>query len=140
MSAAEALRAARAVGLTVMSDGECLLLEADVEPPSAVLDALARHKPAILNLLRPGAFGWTADDWRAYFKDRCETARNNARTRAEAETLALACCVVKWLDHHPAPSPPGRCACCGKRDSPAAVVLPFGSEPGTHAWHGGLMP
>jgi hypothetical protein len=134
MSAAEALQAARAVGLTVRSDGDCLLLEADAEPPRAVLDALARHKPAILNLLRPGAFGWTADNWRAYFEDRCEAARNNERTRAEAEAVALACCVVNWLNHHPAPSPPGRCTCCGKTESPGAVLLPFGIEPGKHAW------
>jgi hypothetical protein len=33
MSAAEALHAARAAGLTVRSNGECLLLEANVEPP-----------------------------------------------------------------------------------------------------------
>jgi hypothetical protein len=32
MSAAEALRAARVGGITVRSDGECLLLEADVDP------------------------------------------------------------------------------------------------------------
>jgi hypothetical protein len=52
MSAAEALRAARAAGVTVRSDGECLLLEANVEPPQAVLDVLVRHKHAILDLLQ----------------------------------------------------------------------------------------
>src|SRR5262249_56782505 len=54
MSAAEALRAAHAAGITVMFDGEDLVLEASAEPPQAVLDELARHKLSILALLRPG--------------------------------------------------------------------------------------
>jgi hypothetical protein len=41
---------------------------------------------------------------------------------------------VKWMNQHPAPSAPGRCAWCGRPESPSAVVLPFGTEPGTHAW------
>ncbi len=42
--------------------------------------------------------------------------------------------VVEWLNLHPAPSAPGRCAWCGLPETPSAVVLPFGTEPGTHAW------
>ena len=42
--------------------------------------------------------------------------------------------VVEWLNQHPAPSAPGRCAWCGRPESPSAMVLPFGNEPGTHAW------
>jgi hypothetical protein len=42
--------------------------------------------------------------------------------------------IVDWLDQHPAPSPPGRCARCGRPESHSAVVLPFGTEPGTHTW------
>ena len=42
--------------------------------------------------------------------------------------------VVDWLNQHSAPSTPGRCAWCGKPESPSAVVLPFGTEVGTHAW------
>jgi hypothetical protein len=42
--------------------------------------------------------------------------------------------IVEWLNRHPAPSPPGRCALCRRPESPSAVVLPFGVEPGTHAW------
>src|SRR5437763_1303085 len=58
-----------------------------------------------------------------------------------AETLALACCVIEWLNQHPAPSPFGRCAWCGKAESPGAVVLPFGTEPGTHTWlHAACWP
>jgi hypothetical protein len=46
----------------------------------------------------------------------------------------LDACVVEWLNQHPAPSAPGRCAWCGTPESPGAVVVPFGTEPGTHAW------
>src|SRR4051794_40540321 len=42
--------------------------------------------------------------------------------------------IIEWLNHHPAPSSPGRCGWCGKADSSSAVVLPFGTEPGTHTW------
>ena len=41
--------------------------------------------------------------------------------------------IVEWLNQHPAPSPPGRCAWCGEPELSSAVVLPFGTEPGTHA-------
>jgi hypothetical protein len=75
MRAAGALRATRAVGIKVRSDGECLLLEADVEPTNAVLDALARHKPAILNLPRPRARS-RVDNWRA-----CPFGRSRAFSR-----------------------------------------------------------
>jgi hypothetical protein len=43
-------------------------------------------------------------------------------------------CIIEWLDQHPAPSPPGRCGWCGEPELPGAVILPFGTEPGTHAW------
>jgi hypothetical protein len=109
MSAAEALRAAYASGVRVTVEGESLVLEASVPPPPAVLNALSRYKVAIVALLRPTHGRWTADDWRAR-------------------------CVVEWLNQHPAPSPPGRCAWCGRPGSPGAVVLPFGTEPGTHTW------
>src|SRR5262245_44741809 len=39
--------------------------------------------------------------------------------------------VAEWLNQHPAPSSPDRCAWCGKDESP---VVPFGAGPGTHAW------
>src|SRR5262249_44690325 len=97
MSAAEALRAAHAAGVTVMPDGENLVLEAKAKPPQSVLDALSRHKFAILALIRPTQGGWSAEQ-------------------------------------HPAPSTPGHCAWCGRPESPRAVVLPFGTKLGTHAW------
>jgi hypothetical protein len=135
MSAAEALRAAHAAGVTVMFDGESLVLDANAEPPQVLLDALARHKLAIRALLRPWQDEWTAEDWRAYFDKRSGIAASrDGLPRSEAEALAFDCCVIEWLNQHPAPSAPGRCAWCGKAELPGAVVLPFGTEPGTHTW------
>ena len=44
MSAAEALKAARAAGIELGIDGDDLVLEATAPPPAAVLDLLSRHK------------------------------------------------------------------------------------------------
>jgi hypothetical protein len=138
MSAAEALRVAHAAGVTVTLDGDGLLLEAKAEPPPAVLDSLAHHKVAILALLGPGQGGWTTQHWRAYFAKRSRTAASrNALPQAEAEALAFDYCVIgviEWLNRHPDPSAQGRCAWCGRPELPGAVVLPFGTEPGMHAW------
>jgi len=57
MSAAEALKAARAAGISVHIDGDDLLLEASAPPPPAVLDLLSRHKAGIVALLRPANNG-----------------------------------------------------------------------------------
>jgi hypothetical protein len=133
MSAAEALRAARAAGVTVMPDGENLVLEAKAEPPRTVLDALAQHKRAIVALLRSGQQGWTAEDWQARFDERAGFLEyDGGLLRVEAEVQAFERCTIEWLNQHPAPSAPGRCAWCGRPESPAAVVVPFGT--GTHTW------
>src|SRR5262245_54197763 len=108
MNAAEALRAAYACGIRVTVEGENLVLEASLPPPDAVVDALSGCKVAIVALL-----GSTRGQW-----------SDTQRAR----------CVVDWLNQHPIPSPPGRCAWCGKPEWPGAVVLPFGTEPGTHTW------
>src|SRR5208283_2102364 len=52
MSAAEALEAARAIGVKVEVDGDDLVLEAEQAPPAQMLDALRAHKPEILELLQ----------------------------------------------------------------------------------------
>ena len=52
MSAAEALKAARAAGVRVGIDGDDLVLEAMAPPPSVLLDLLSRHKAGIVTLLR----------------------------------------------------------------------------------------
>ena len=117
MSAVEALRAARAVGITVTLNGENLVLEANAEPPEAVLDVLARNKLAVVVLLRSAQDIWRAEDWRARFHE----------LRAKAEVRAFNSCIAEWLNRNPSPSPAGRCAWCGKAETPSATVLPFGA-------------
>jgi hypothetical protein len=55
-----------------------------------------------------------------------------SRHKAEVVALLRARGVVEWLDHHPAPSAPGRCAWCGGPEARGAVVVPFGIGP--HTW------
>jgi hypothetical protein len=64
-----------------------------------------------------------------------ESARGvTAASRTGAEALAFEARIIEWLNRNPAPSPAGQCAWCGKRETESAVVVPFGAEPGTHAW------
>jgi hypothetical protein len=67
MSAAEALKAARAAGIRVGIDGDDLMLEASAPPPPAVLDLLSRHKAGIVALLRPAEDSWSAKNSRGFF-------------------------------------------------------------------------
>jgi len=78
---------------------------------------------------------WDAADWRYAFEERAGILEyDHGLTRAEAERQALGDMIVKWLDSHLASSRAGLCAWCGKRESPGATVVPFGTEPGAHAW------
>jgi hypothetical protein len=66
MSAAEALKAARAAGIRLGIDGDALTLEASEAPSPGVLDLL-RHKAGIVALLRPANDGWSTEDWLAFW-------------------------------------------------------------------------
>ena len=77
---------------------------------------------------------WDAEDWRARFDERAGFLEHDGGLlRVEAEVQAFDCCVVEWLNQHPARSAPGRCARCGKAETPSARVLPFGAGE-HHAW------
>jgi hypothetical protein len=129
------MRAARALGVEVTLDGNDLLLEADSEPPAATLEALSRYKAEIIELLRPNEDGWSAEDWRLCFEERVGIAEiGGGLPRADAEAQAFECCIVEWLNRNPTPSAAGHCAWCGRAESRDAVVLPYGTEPGTHIW------
>ena len=72
MSAAAALKAARALGVDVTLDGNDLLVEAVSEPPAATIEDLSRHKAEIIELLRPNKDGWSAEDWQLPMEcDQC---------------------------------------------------------------------
>ena len=64
MTAALALKSARAFGIHVRVDGDNWELEAPEQPPQAVLDLLSLHKAGILKLLRPNNDGWSVWGWR----------------------------------------------------------------------------
>ena len=135
MSAVEALKAARAAGVHLGIDGDGLVLEATSAPPTAVLDALSRHKAEIVALLRPGRDSWSAENWQVYFDERAGIAEfDGGLPRAEAEARAFACCVVEWLNRNPVCSPPGRCLDCGGSEDAHDKLLPYGTEPTGHAW------
>ena len=134
MSAAEALKAARAAGVELALDGDDLALRAASAPPAAVLDALSRHKAEIMVLLRPAEDGWSAEDWQVFFEERAGIVEfDGGLPRPEAEAQAFACCVVEWLNRNPELSPSGRCLSCSGRDHAHDPLLPYGVEP-THAW------
>jgi hypothetical protein len=138
MSAVEALRVARAVGIQLEIDGEDLVLQAPAPPPPAVVEALTHHKAEIVALLRPAKDGWSAEDWQLFFDERAGIFEfDGGIPRAAAEAKAFEACVIEWLNRNPAPSPAGRCAWCAQLESDSASIVPFGTEPGTHAWlHG----
>ena len=135
MTAVEALRQARAAGVWVEVDEDDLVLTAPAPPPQSVVSALAEHKPTLLRLLRPGACGWTAEDWFAFFEERAAIAEFEAGlARDKAEARAFLCCVSEWLNRNPASCPPGRCLHCGGRECPGDVLLPHGTEVAGHVW------
>jgi hypothetical protein len=143
MSAAEALKAARAAGIRLGIDGDALTLEAFIAPPPALLELLSRHKGSILALLRSGNDDRSAEGWQALFDERAGFAEfDGCLPRKEAETRAFACCVVEWLNGNPMPSPPGRCHGCGRAGLAHDALLPFGTGEATnHAWlHAGCWP
>jgi hypothetical protein len=135
MTAAEALKAARAAGVELALDGDDLVLNAASAPPAAVLDALSRHKAEIVVLLRPGCDGWSAEDWQVFFDERAGIVEfDGGLPRAEAEAQAFACCVAEWLNRNPERSPAGRCLECGDREHAHDPLLPYGIEPAGHVW------
>jgi len=77
---------------------------------------------------------WGAEDWRARFDERAGFLEHDGGwSRLEAEVQAFEQCIVEWLNANPSFSPAGRCAWCGKSETPSAMVLPFGAGE-HHAW------
>jgi hypothetical protein len=88
MSAAEALKAARAAGIHLGIDGDDLVLEASVPPPAAVLDAVSRHKAEIVLLLSPTRDGGSAESWHSFDERAGIIEYDGGAPRAWAEALA----------------------------------------------------
>jgi hypothetical protein len=136
MSAMQALNAARVAGVNVGIDGEDLVPQAPAPPPPAVIEALSRYKAKILAMLWPANDGWRPGDWKAFFDERAGILQfDGGLPKLAAEVLAFEACIIEWLDRSPPSSPTGRSAWCGERETQCTVVVPFGTEPGTHAVH-----
>jgi len=135
MSAIETIRMAEASGIRLEVEGHYLILDADFEPPVDVVNEITRDKAEIIELLAPHGDRWTAEDWQAFFDERAGISEvDGGQSKADAEALAFECCVVAWLNRHPEPSDPGRCAWCGTPDRDEHVVVPFGTESNGHTW------
>jgi hypothetical protein len=57
VNAAEVIKEAAAAGIQIAIEGDNLSLEAVAEPPEAIFELIAQHKPEIINLLRSGPGG-----------------------------------------------------------------------------------
>jgi hypothetical protein len=135
MSAAEALKAARAARLDLRVDGQDLVLNAPPPPPPIIMDLLARHKAGVIAILRAEDEDWPAYEWRFFYDERAAIAEfDGGLSRRDAEALAHACCVAEWLNRHPVRSSPERCLWCGQAEGSHEPLVPFGTEAAGHAW------
>ena len=135
MSALEMIRRAEASGIRLGVEGADLILDADLEPPVDLVNAISRYKTEIIELIVLPGDSWTAEDWRALFDERADAAVfDRGQTRAEAETRAFDCCIIEWLNRHSETSDPDRCAWCGEPDRDGRAIVPFGTECDGHAW------
>ena len=114
-----------AAGGTIAVAGDMLKLAAPDPLPDNLMLELRRHKADVLKLLSDA---WKANDWKHFYGERAAVLEyDHELPRPEAERRAWEWCIVEWLNQHPAPSEPGRCAWCGKPED-AGVVVPFGVE------------
>jgi hypothetical protein len=135
MSAIEVLRLAQESGIRLGVAGADLILDAALEPASAVLEAIRRNKAEIIALLGADRDEWTAEDWQVFYHERAGIAEfDGGRSREQGEALAFESCVVEWMNRHPCRTDPGRCAACGEPDREGHAVVPFGTESHGHAW------
>ena len=135
MTAAEALRAARAAGVDIRLDGDDLVLEAPSPPSESVLDALSRNKTEIVALLRRGNDCRSPEDWQISLDERAGIAEfDGGLPPSEAEMLGYSCCLFKWPNRNPLPSPHGGCLDRGTKEQAHEPMLPFRAENDDRAW------
>jgi hypothetical protein len=134
VKAGDLLASADASGITIRLDGSDLRLSAISKPDDEVLAMLRAHKAEIVSHLQQESCGLDAEDWLAFFDERAGIAEyDGQQTRKQAEATAGECCVIEWLNRHPEPSDPDRCAGCNKPGS-QCLVVPFLAGDGSHTW------
>jgi hypothetical protein len=117
-AAGEVLEALASIGATIRPAGDRLVLRAgEIGVPGSLIKRIRQAKGDLLAVLAVRNARLVDEPPRRVFDKR----------PSEAD-------IINWLNHHPAPSPPGRCVWCGIPEAPAAVVVPFGTEPGMHTW------
>jgi hypothetical protein len=95
MTAINALKAARNLGIIVQADGDDLLLTAAAPPPAAILNDLKRHKSEIVAILRPADRGPSAEAWLALFDERAGALEfDGGQPREMAKLQATGSCVL----------------------------------------------
>src|SRR3954468_10182941 len=116
------------IGATVRASGERRILRAgQAAIPAALVRRVRESKSDLLAILA------TAHD-----NLDPSPAEEQGRVAVAATEISgdrsLEAGVIEWLNQHPCPSPAGRCAWCGALETAGAVVVPFGTAPGTHTW------
>src|ERR1700746_564937 len=106
------------IGATVETTGDRLILRAGSTAIPATLVMRVREAKADLMAM----LALSGD--RGRVREEHEHVGKSARQQAKQGPLEAA--IIGWLNQHPVPSAPGRCAWCGRPESPGAVVLPFG--------------
>ena len=121
------------IGATVEMVHDRLILRAgSTEIPGTLVKRIREAKRELMTVLGAEKDRGAA---RAHEDRQCEErphAQESDRLTDQDRTPETL--IVQWLDEHPAPSTPGRCAWCGNPESLGPMVVPFGTEPGTHAW------
>ena len=87
MNAAEVIAEAAAAGIRIAIEGDGLSLEATAQPPKAMIELIAQHKPEIIDLLRSNRGGLA--EARVGWLDMVVAAENEAgRHRIWRDELA----------------------------------------------------
>jgi hypothetical protein len=114
------------IGATVEPAGDRLVLRAgSIAIPATLVIRVREAKADLIAML-------AVRKDRGPVREDQEPISKSADQQFKRRTLEAS--IVEWLNRHPVPSAPGRCAWCRRPESPTAVVLPFGIEPGTHTW------
>ena len=131
-TAHELLHEVEAAGGRITLAGDKLRLTAPESFAAPLIEKLRSHKPEIMRLL--AGDDWTAGDWQVHYDERAAILEHDGEmSRKAAEARAWECCIVDYLNRHPATSEPGRCAWCGKSENADRAIVPFGVGK-AHAW------
>jgi len=99
MNAAEALCMARENGVHVGIAGTDLILDAETEPASPVLEAIRHHKAGIVALPAEAESNQAVEDWHDSFEERAAIVEFDARIPREwAEGYARLCVMPRHPD------------------------------------------